>query len=110
MTSSSSSRNGNAAEFREKHRKGKLPWTPIGAVQGCDAKSYAAAAKKYVAMGYEYIGLGGLVRSSTPEIVETLRAVHEVIPASVRLHLFGPHSVRCTNQRSQSHVLPALYS
>ena len=46
----------NAAEFLKKHRKAKLPWTPIGAVQGWDAKSYAAAAKKYVAMGYEYIG------------------------------------------------------
>ena len=72
----------NAAEFLKKHRKAKLPWTPIGAVQGWDPKSYAAAAKKYVAMGYEYIGLGGLVRTSTPEIVEVLRAVHEVVPAS----------------------------
>ena len=79
----------NAAEFLKKHRKAKLPWSPIGAVQGWDAKSYAAAAKKYVAMGYDYIGLGGLVRSSTPDIVETLRSVHEVVPASVRIHLFG---------------------
>src|SRR6266403_6051268 len=32
----------NAAEFLKKHRKAKLPWTPIGAVQGWDPKSYAA--------------------------------------------------------------------
>ncbi len=79
----------NAAEFLKKHRNAKLPWTPIGAVQGWDARSYAAAAKKYVAMGYEYIGLGGLVRTSTPEILEVLRQVHDVVPERVRVHLFG---------------------
>jgi hypothetical protein len=79
----------NAAEFLKIHRREKLPWIPIGAVQGWDASSYAAAAKKYVAMGYEYIGLGGLVRSSTPEVIAILRAVHAVVPPSVRIHLFG---------------------
>lgn len=79
----------NAAEFLKQHRKAKLPWIPIGAVQGWDPKSYAAAAKKNVAMGYQYIGLGGLVRSSTPDIIETLRAVHEVVPSTVSIHLFG---------------------
>jgi hypothetical protein len=79
----------NAAEFLKKHRKAKLPWTPIGAVQGWDAKSYAAAAKKCVAMGYDYIGLGGLVRTTTNEILEVLREVHEVVPAHVKVHLFG---------------------
>lgn len=79
----------NAAAFLKQHRKAKLPWTPIGAVQGWDPKSYAAAAKKYVAMGYDYIGLGGLVRSSTPDIIETLRSVHDVVPTTVRVHLFG---------------------
>jgi hypothetical protein len=79
----------NAAAFLKQHRKAKLPWTPMGAVQGWDPKSYAAAAKKYVAMGYDYIGLGGLVRSSTPDIIEILRAVHDVVPSSVRMHLFG---------------------
>lgn len=79
----------NAADFLKKHREAKLPWTPIGAVQGWDAKSYAAAAKKYVAMGYEYIGLGGLVRTSTPEILEVLQKVNEVVPRNVKVHLFG---------------------
>jgi hypothetical protein len=79
----------NAAEFLKKHRKEKLPWTPIGAIQGWDAKSYAAAAKQYVSMGYNYIALGGLVRSSTTEIIEVLQEVHEVVPAHVKMHLFG---------------------
>src|SRR5258708_22044211 len=79
----------NAAEFLKKHRKAKLPWTPIGAVQGWDANSYADAAKKCVTMGYEYIGLGGLVRSSTKDILEVLHYVHNVVPANVKIHLFG---------------------
>jgi hypothetical protein len=79
----------NAAEFLKKHRKAKLPWTPIGAVQGWDATSYAAAAKKYVAMGYKYIALGGLVRTSTPDILDVLRNVHDVVPPDVKIHLFG---------------------
>lgn len=79
----------NAAEFLKEHRKANLPWTPIGAVQGWDAKSYAVAAKKYAAMGYEYIALGGLVRTSTPEILEVLQQVHDAVPPNVKIHLFG---------------------
>ncbi len=79
----------NAAEFLKQHRKAKLPWTPIGAIQGWDPKSYAAAAKKYVAMGYKYIGIGGLVRTPTREILEMLQQVHQVVPADVKIHLFG---------------------
>jgi len=79
----------NAAQFLKEHGKAKLPWTPIGAVQGWDSASYAAAAKKYVAMGYKYIALGGLVRTSTTEILEVLSRVHEVVPSNVKIHLFG---------------------
>jgi len=79
----------NAYEFLREHRKLKLPWTPIGAVQGWDADSYASAAKKYVAMGYQYLGLGGLVRTSTPETLEVLHRVHRVVPERVKIHLFG---------------------
>ncbi len=79
----------NARQFLKEHGKAKLPWTPIGAVQGWDAESYAAAARKYVAMGYKYIALGGLVRTSTQEILEVLSRVHDVVPPSVKIHLFG---------------------
>src|SRR5258708_19474548 len=78
----------NAAEFLKKHRKAKLPWTPIGAVQGWDAKSYVDAARKNVAMGYEYIGLGGLVRTSTRGIIELLQDAHNVLPSTAKIHLF----------------------
>jgi len=79
----------NAEDFLKEHKKRKLQWTPIGAVQGWDPKSYAKAAKKYVDMGYDYIGLGGLVRSSTKNILAVLREVNEVVPPEVSVHLFG---------------------
>jgi hypothetical protein len=79
----------NAEDFLKEHRKAKLNWEPIGAVQGWDPKSYAKAAAKYVKMGYKYIGLGGLVRSSTGSILELLQAVREEVPAGLKIHLFG---------------------
>ena len=79
----------NAEEFLKEHRKTKLPWEPIGAVQGWDPDSYAKAAKQYVKMGYKYIGLGGLVRSPTTEVVRMLHGVKKVIPDGIGVHLFG---------------------
>ena len=79
----------NAEEFLMEHRKLKLDWEPIGAVQGWDPKSYAEAAQKYVAMGYKYIGIGGLVRTPTKQILQMMDEVHKVVPKTVAIHLFG---------------------
>lgn len=79
----------NAEEFLREHRRRGLRWEPVGAVQGWDPRSYAEAARQYVAMGYRYIGLGGLVRTSTPEILRILDDVHRVVPETVQTHLFG---------------------
>ena len=79
----------NAESFLKEHRKRKLTWTPMGAVQGWDPASYAKAAKQVVDMGYDYLAIGGLVRTPTPEIVRMLDKVREVVPRSVRIHLFG---------------------
>lgn len=79
----------NAEEFLIEHRKAGLKWEPIGAVQGWDPVSYAEAARRYVKMGYRYIGLGGLVRNSTKDILRVLREVHKVVPKEVNIHLFG---------------------
>ena len=79
----------NAEDFLKQHRKAGHKWEPIGAVQGWDADSYARAAAQYVKMGYRYIGLGGLVRTASSEILRTLRMVHEVVPKNVGVHLFG---------------------
>ena len=64
----------NAHDFINEHRKLKLKWEPIGAIQGWDVKSYANAAKKYGAMGYKYIALGGMVRATTTEVLKTVEA------------------------------------
>ena len=79
----------NAEDFLNEHRKAKLPWEPIGAVQGWNPTSYARAAAKYVKMGYKYIGLGGLVRSQTRDIVAILHEVNKVVPRTIGIHLFG---------------------
>jgi hypothetical protein len=79
----------NAEEFLKQHRKAGLNWEPIGAIQGWDPESYAKAAAQYVKMGYRYIALGGLVRSSSTEILQILHKVHAVIPEGVGMHLFG---------------------
>lgn len=79
----------NAEDFLKQHRNAGLKWEPIGAVQGWDPESYASAAKQYVKMGYRYIGLGGLVRTPTPEILRTLEKVCAGVPMGIGVHLFG---------------------
>jgi hypothetical protein len=79
----------NADEFLREHRARGLRWTPIGAVQGWDANTYAEGVRKCVQMGYRYIALGGLVRTSTKALLPILEAVHKELPPDVDLHLFG---------------------
>lgn len=88
----------NAEEFLREHQKRGLEWTPIGAVQGWDAKSYTEAARQYVAMGYRYIALGGLVRTGTAEILRVLEEVHKVVPETVDVHLFGLARLKAINE------------
>ena len=79
----------NAEEFIKEHRKAKLPWTPIGAVQGWDTDSYVKAAADYMKMGYKYIALGSLVRKSTKDIIELVHKVKAVVPNGIGIHLLG---------------------
>ena len=79
----------NAYAFLKEHKARGLDWVPIGAVQGWDAQTYAAAAKKCVAMGYRYIALGGLVRTKTPQILSIVNEVRKTIGSDTKLHLFG---------------------
>jgi hypothetical protein len=88
----------NAEEFLREHKKRGLQWTPIGAVQGWDAQSYTEAARQYVAMGYKYIALGGLVRTSTAEILRVLDEVHKVVPETVDIHLFGLARIKAISE------------
>ncbi|GAB3830931.1 hypothetical protein GCM10028895_47620 [Pontibacter rugosus] len=79
----------NAEDFLKEHRQQGLPWRPIGAVQGWDPKSYAEAVEQYVKMGYDYLALGGLVRTTTKDMMAIIQEVSKVVPKGVDLHLFG---------------------
>lgn len=79
----------NAEDFLRLHRQGKYRFTPIGVAQGWDAASYQRAARGLMKMGYDYIALGGLVRSTTSEIIKILVAVQEELRPETRVHLFG---------------------
>ena len=91
----------NARDFIEKHQKKAYTFTPIGAVQGWSPASYAEAVQAYQQMGYTYIALGGLVRTTTKKILEILEAVALVLKPRVDLHLFGvarPDSLHAMQQ------------
>ena len=79
----------NARDFIEGHRKGGYRFVPIGAAQGWSPDSYADAVAEYQKMGYKYIALGGLVRTTSADIIKVLKVVHKVLKKGVQLHLFG---------------------
>lgn len=79
----------NAEKFIELHRSEQLKWKPVGSVQGWDAISYAEAARDTVNMGYDYIAVGGLVRSPNEQIIKILTRVYEAIKGKAKIHLFG---------------------
>ncbi len=79
----------NAEDFIHKHRAIGYKFTPIGAVQGWDPKSYANAVKDYIKMGYKYIALGGLARTPSKEILKILESIHPHLTSQTQMHLFG---------------------
>ena len=79
----------NAFEFIKQHKSRGYKFTPIGVAQGWSAESYAEAVKSLVEIGYDYIGLGGLARAQSIEILEILQAVYVHLTPNTRLHLFG---------------------
>ncbi len=79
----------NAKDFIQGHKKGKFTFTPIGAAQGWDPDSYAECVNVYQKMGYSHIALGGLVRSTTQEIINILETVAKIRKKKTTLHIFG---------------------
>lgn len=79
----------NARRFYNKHQRRGLKWTPMAAVQGWDVESYVDAAQACVNMGYTYLAVGGLVRSSTKEVILILRKIREAVGEGVDLHALG---------------------
>lgn len=79
----------NAREMMEIYKSGNYKFKPIGAVQGWDPDSYFECAKEIISMGYDYIALGGMVRSQTKEIIGVLKKLQPILPKGINLHLFG---------------------
>lgn len=78
-----------AEKFLKEHKQHNLPFTPIGAAQGWNPKSYADAVQRLEAIGYDYIALGGMVPLKTHEILACLEEVAKIKKKSTRLHLLG---------------------
>ncbi len=78
----------NAKEFLKLHKKEKYDFIPIGVAQGYNLETYKNSVKALVEMGYEYIGIGGLVQYTTDFILEILSDIQPFID-DIKIHLFG---------------------
>lgn len=81
-----------AAAFIEIHRHLGCRFTPVGVVQGMSPESYAFQLPEYVGMGYEHVGIGGLVFRSDSEIAKILCDVADArkkLGGPLWLHAFG---------------------
>lgn len=78
-----------AEEFLSKVKGGGYRFQPIGVAQGWSPRSYQEAVRSLLAIGFDYIALGGMVPLKTAEVTEVLAAVRDVTQSKVRLHLLG---------------------
>ncbi|MDY3551368.1 tRNA-guanine transglycosylase DpdA [Gemmata sp. JC717] len=78
-----------AAEFLARHKKRKCKFCPVGAAQGWSPKSYAHCVEELQKIGYQRIGLGGMVPLKSHEILEALRGIDKVRRPETQFHLFG---------------------
>ena len=79
----------NADAFLHGSAQMSSAFTPLGVIQGWSADSMAEAARLLVAMGYDYLALGGTVPLKTPQIKAAVDAIRSKIPAKTRLHILG---------------------
>jgi len=78
----------NAEVFLKLHRKRKYNFIPVGVAQGYDLDTYKKSVKALVDMGYEYIGIGGLVQYNTEFILKVLKGI-QPFTDGIKIHLFG---------------------
>lgn len=79
----------NASAFLAEAKAIDAVFTPLGVVQGWSPSSMAEAARRLVAMGYDYLALGGMVPLKSPEIKLCLEAIRDAVPSQTRLHILG---------------------
>lgn len=78
----------NAKEFLELTKEKRYSYTPIGVIQGFNKKSYLDSAMKTVAMGYDYVAIGGLVQYTSDYILGILTTLQPALEGR-KVHLFG---------------------
>jgi len=81
-------------DLLEKERFNRLQI--IGVVQGWDVESYRVATRQLLEMGYDYLGVGGIARKPTSQLVKIVEGINKEIDKlplerrrKIRLHLFG---------------------
>ncbi len=91
----------NARNFLDLHTKQKLSFKPIGIAQGSTPEMYYDAVDQLIKMGYQYIALGGLVKSNDKKIIAILEKIQPLIKNDIQVHVFGvarlsitPHFIR----------------
>jgi len=79
----------NAKEFLHECKIQNVNFHPIGVVQAWSPKSMKSAAKSLVAMGYDYIAIGGLVPLDANLCEEIVAAIRDEIGFEIKMHLLG---------------------
>lgn len=79
----------NADAFLRASRTLSGRFTPMGVIQGWSPGSMAEAARRLVAMGYDYLAVGGMVPLQAEQIRHCLQDIRAAIPTNVRLHVLG---------------------
>src|SRR3546814_14036140 len=79
----------NANAFWRATRVMSNRFTPLGVIQGWSPGSMAEDARRLVALGYNYLAVGGTVPLKSPQIQACLRALLHVVPGPTRLHILG---------------------
>jgi hypothetical protein len=94
----------NAREFRRESKSIGKSFTPMGVIQGWSTESMAKAALKLVAMGYDYLAIGGTVPLKIDQIRRVLSALRSALPSRIRLHLLGFGKIEDLAALEQSNV------
>lgn len=80
----------NAEIMMNKWSSGNYSFELVGVAQGWDPESYKESVKQLLDMNFKYIALGGLVRSTTPEIIRVLEVCYPLWKdREIKVHIFG---------------------
>ena len=78
-----------ASEFLSAHTTQSCTFQPMAVAHGWSPRSYAHSVQQLQMIGYDRIALGGMVPLKTSGILESLRAIKDVLNDYTRLHLLG---------------------